>query len=133
MRLKKTEHSDETAPGSKGFAADLTQLGYQVDLRRNLGINEFDKAVADHVERLSANPASEGFFWYAGHGIQIGDSGNYLIPVDFPQIEDRPENRIRITRAVSVLLFLPPSCPAAVSLALAAAPAERHPASFAPF
>ena len=88
---------------AEDIAAALTRLGYSVDLRRNLGINELDEAVSDYTAQLAANPANEGFFWYAGHGIQLSDSGNYLIPVDFPNIEDRPENRPRITRAAYAL------------------------------
>jgi hypothetical protein len=33
------------------------------------------------IRRLSAEPAGEGFFWYADHGVQAAGE-NYLLPVD---------------------------------------------------
>jgi uncharacterized caspase-like protein len=92
-----------TVNDAEDIAAALGKLGYQVDLRRNLGIDDFDEAVSDWTARLAANPVNEGFFWYAGHGVQLDEGGNYLIPVDFPKIEDRPENRSRIVRAAYAL------------------------------
>jgi uncharacterized caspase-like protein len=88
-------------PGNdaEDVAAALGRLGYRVTLKRDLGIDALDKAVSDYTALLALNPANEGFFWYAGHGVQIDETGNYLLPVDFPKIEDRPENRSRLVRA----------------------------------
>ena len=87
-----------TVNDAEDIAAALSKLGYQVDLRRNLDMNSFDEAVSAYIRKLEQNSGNEGFFWYAGHGIQLSNDGNYLLPVDFPKIEDRPDTRIRIAR-----------------------------------
>jgi tetratricopeptide (TPR) repeat protein len=63
------------------IARALTNLGYRTELKLNLGNADMGRAIADYIGRLGANPANEGFFWYAGHGVQIGGE-NYLLPVD---------------------------------------------------
>jgi len=63
------------------IAAALQKLRYQVDIRKNTTINDFDAAIDRFIGNLARNPQNEGFFWYAGHGVQI-DGENYLLPVD---------------------------------------------------
>jgi hypothetical protein len=63
------------------IAAALQKLGYQVDMRKNSNINDFDASVERFINNLARNPQNEGFFWYAGHGVQI-DGENYLLPID---------------------------------------------------
>ena len=87
-----------TVNDAEDIATALGKLGYQVDLRRNLDIDSLDEAVSAYIRKLEQDAGNEGFFWYAGHGIQLGNDGNFLLPVDFPQIEDRPDTRTRIAR-----------------------------------
>jgi hypothetical protein len=63
------------------IAAALKVLGYQVDLQLDAGIAEMEDAIIKHCDRLSLDRSNEGFFWYAGHGVQI-EGENYLLPVD---------------------------------------------------
>ncbi|MFP3042886.1 tetratricopeptide repeat protein [Treponema primitia] len=63
------------------IAAALTALGYRTELKLNLGNADMGRAITDYIGRLGTNPSNEGFFWYAGHGVQI-DGENYLLPVD---------------------------------------------------
>ncbi|GHV66897.1 hypothetical protein AGMMS49928_02710 [Spirochaetia bacterium] len=66
-------------------AEDLTKalrnLGYQVEMKSNVSRSDLINAIYAYTQRLAANSANEGFFWYAGHAVQIGDE-NYLLPVD---------------------------------------------------
>jgi len=39
------------------------------------------RAINDFVNRLARNRSNEGFFWFAGHGVQIGGE-NYMLPID---------------------------------------------------
>jgi uncharacterized caspase-like protein len=58
----------------------LTKAGFdQVDLRLNLGVVEFKRAVREFVDR-AAN-ADVAVVYYSGHGLEFGGV-NYLIPVD---------------------------------------------------
>jgi formylglycine-generating enzyme required for sulfatase activity len=45
------------------------------------------KAISTFMQKLKANGNNEGFFWYAGHGVEI-DGENYLLPVDIGDEED---------------------------------------------
>jgi hypothetical protein len=63
------------------IAAALEHLGYQVDLKLDVGITEMEEAIIRYSDRLSLDRTNEGFFWYAGHGVQI-EGENYLLPVD---------------------------------------------------
>ena len=69
------------------IAAKLGTLGYQVDLKTNTGNAEMGRAVNDYIQRLAQNKNNEGFFWFAGHGVQI-DGENYLLPVDVDSTDD---------------------------------------------
>jgi hypothetical protein len=63
------------------IAKALEKLGYQVDLELNVGIDRMEQALIDFIDRLALDRGNEGFFWYAGHGVQV-DGENYLLPVD---------------------------------------------------
>jgi hypothetical protein len=67
------------------IAEALKRLGYNVDLRLNMGINQMESAVIGFTDRLALDRENEGFFWYAGHGVQV-EGENYLLPVDI-QVE----------------------------------------------
>jgi formylglycine-generating enzyme required for sulfatase activity len=70
-----------TVNDASDVAEKLLSLGYDVDLRLNSDISSMTRAVDAWIRRLAAEQSSEGFFWYAGHGIQAGGE-NYLLPVD---------------------------------------------------
>ncbi|MDR0452919.1 MAG: caspase family protein, partial [Treponema sp.] len=70
-----------TANDASDIAEKLSALGYSVDLRLNADSGAMARAVGDWIRRLSAERTSEGFFWYAGHGVQVSGE-NYLLPVD---------------------------------------------------
>jgi tetratricopeptide (TPR) repeat protein len=68
-------------------AAKLRTLGFQVELKTNLTNADMGKAVNGYIQRLAQNKGNEGFFWYAGHGVQI-DGENYLLPIDVESTDD---------------------------------------------
>ncbi|MDR1105922.1 MAG: caspase family protein, partial [Treponema sp.] len=70
-----------TVNDASDMAEKLSSLGYAVDLRLNIDSGVMARAISDWVRRLSAAPSNEGFFWYAGHGVQVSGE-NYLLPVD---------------------------------------------------
>ncbi|GHV89585.1 hypothetical protein AGMMS50268_00880 [Spirochaetia bacterium] len=70
-----------TVNDARDIAASLGKLGFSVDLKLDVTEKEFGDAVDNYVAKLAANLDNEGFFWYAGHGIQVQDQ-NYLLPVD---------------------------------------------------
>jgi tetratricopeptide (TPR) repeat protein len=70
-----------TINDARDISAALQNLGYQVDLKLNLGHLQMVDAIETFTTKLAGNRANEGFFWYAGHAVQIQDE-NYLLPVD---------------------------------------------------
>ena len=68
-------------------ASKLRSLGYSVELKTNVGNAEMGRAVNDYIQRLAQNRNNEGFFWFAGHGVQI-DGENYLLPIDVDSTDD---------------------------------------------
>jgi formylglycine-generating enzyme required for sulfatase activity len=70
-----------TANDASDMAEKLVSLGYDVDLRLNADFGAMTRAAGEWIRRLSAEQTSEGFFWYAGHGVQVSGE-NYLLPVD---------------------------------------------------
>jgi tetratricopeptide (TPR) repeat protein len=66
---------------AQDVAAGLRRMGYQVDLQLNLGNAQMGRVVDNYIKRLAGNVQNEGFFWYAGHGVQL-EGENYLLPVD---------------------------------------------------
>ncbi|MDR3342889.1 MAG: SUMF1/EgtB/PvdO family nonheme iron enzyme [Treponema sp.] len=69
------------ANDASDVAAKLRQLGFQVELKQDVRNAEMGRAIDRYVRQLSSNPQNEGFFWYAGHGVQVAGE-NYLLPVD---------------------------------------------------
>jgi uncharacterized caspase-like protein len=59
----------------------LIQLGYEVNLIKNASLREMENAIIAFKGKLASDKESEGFFWYAGNGVQYNDI-NYLLPVD---------------------------------------------------
>jgi len=69
------------------------ELGYDVTLRSDLSQRAMTREIDAFVTRLKANRNSEGFFWYAGHAMEI-DGDNFLLPTD---VETESENLIKNT------------------------------------
>jgi hypothetical protein len=78
---KNIDKLTNTLKDAKDIAAALEKLNFAVDLRLDVDEKQFEAAVDSHIRKLEANPANEGFFWYAGHAVQIRGV-NYLLPVD---------------------------------------------------
>jgi uncharacterized caspase-like protein len=68
-------------PGNdaRDMAKALMDIGFEVICKVDAGREEMDAAVQDFFRNL--NRAEAGFFYYAGHGMQINGI-NYLLPVD---------------------------------------------------
>ncbi len=65
---------------AKSVAAALREVGFQVTLLEDATQATLNRAVADLGD--SVGPSDVAFFYFAGHGVQIGGE-NYLIPVDY--------------------------------------------------
>ncbi|MDR0878118.1 MAG: SUMF1/EgtB/PvdO family nonheme iron enzyme [Treponema sp.] len=61
--------------------AALKGLGFQVDKIVNGSLIQMEEGVTRFKNRLAASGNGQGFFFYAGHGVQSAGE-NYLIPVD---------------------------------------------------
>ncbi|MDR2194945.1 MAG: tetratricopeptide repeat protein [Treponema sp.] len=72
---------NNTIKDARDIAAALVQLGFQVDLWLDVTKEQFADAVKAHTARLAADPQSEGFFWFTGHGAQV-QGENYLLSTD---------------------------------------------------
>jgi Caspase domain len=62
------------------IASVLQKLGFDVTPLYNANRKQIDKAINAFREALSQDRQNEGFFYYAGHGIQA-KGVNYLIPI----------------------------------------------------
>ena len=63
------------------IAGALRLLGYEVDLTFDANMVDMERDIVSFVAKLAAEVESEGFFWYAGHGVEI-DREIFLLPVD---------------------------------------------------
>jgi formylglycine-generating enzyme required for sulfatase activity len=70
-----------TVNDASGIAKKLTGLGFSVEVLFDSDLAGMSRAVSAWIRQLSTDRASEGFFWYAGHGMQVAGE-NYLLPVD---------------------------------------------------
>ncbi len=77
--LRNPEHD------SADIAAVLTELGFEVNLKQNVGRREFRRAIRDFGR--SIRDGGVGLFYYAGHGMQV-NGRNYLIPVGAEILEE---------------------------------------------
>ena len=76
--------------------------GFQVVLRRDVGINDMRRALREFTD-LTRN-ADVGVVYFAGHGIEV-DGDNYLIPIDAVlerdiDVDDETVSLDRILRVV---------------------------------
>jgi hypothetical protein len=88
---QRIEKLNNTINDAQDIGAALRDLGYRVDVKTNLSQYQMIDAVDAFSTRLNSDRSSEGFFWYAGHAVQIRDE-NYLLPVD---ITVDSESRVR--------------------------------------
>jgi hypothetical protein len=74
---------------SEDIAKAVRELGYETTLITNATIDAMEDAVEQFTANLSRDAESEGFFWFAGHGLSIKEQ-HYLLPIDVnPRNEDR--------------------------------------------
>jgi len=84
---------------AREMARTLRDLGFTVIARENATKGTMETAILEFGRRLTAGGV--GFFYYAGHGLQVRGH-NYLVPID-AQIASEAETRIA---AVDVDLLL---------------------------
>jgi len=82
-----------TIKDSADISRALGNLGYSVVLKNDLKQRDMAREIDAFVDRVKSNPNSEGFFWYAGHGMLINGE-NLLLPLD---VETNTESMIRTT------------------------------------
>jgi len=75
------DNLSNTVNDASSIAEKLKSLGYKVELLLDCDLPGMNRAVSAWIRQLSTDRASEGFFWYAGHGMQVAGE-NYLLPVD---------------------------------------------------
>ena len=75
---------------ARAMASTLRQLGYAVLAHENATKREMEKAIVEFGHRLASGGV--GFFFYAGHGLQVRGR-NYLVPVD-ADIDSEASTRI---------------------------------------
>ena len=63
---------------ARAMAQTLRGLGFDVIARENAGEKEMKRAINEFGDRLGSGGV--GFFFYAGHGMQVGGR-NYLVPI----------------------------------------------------
>ena len=83
------------------MAQALWELGFDVDMLLDAGLDEMEEAVTRFRNNLSRSRDTYGFFFFAGHGVQ-SDGHNFLIPVD----ADIPREAYLRTRALWVQAIL---------------------------
>lgn len=64
---------------AEAMAKSLEAVGYKVFKHLNLNEKKFKQAVRDFRQNLTGG--DEVLFFYAGHGVQLGNA-NYLLPID---------------------------------------------------
>jgi uncharacterized caspase-like protein len=80
----------ENAVGdAKSIASLLTKLEYEVVVHNNIGEKQFKSALRQFKQKLKGG--EEVIFFFAGHGVQLGNA-NYLLPTD---IGSDSEDQIR--------------------------------------
>ena len=63
------------------ISAALRGLGFNVELKQNLQRIDMVREISAFITRLRSDRNSEGFFWYAGHAMEI-EGVNLLLPLD---------------------------------------------------
>jgi hypothetical protein len=73
-------------------AADLKELGYEVVLKTNLDIAAMDTEIDGFFTKLKGSEESEGFFWFAGHGLSVEEK-QHLLGIDVDPGSNRTISR----------------------------------------
>jgi len=76
---KNVSKLDNAVEDAKAMSEALEGFGYKVDLHANLTERAFKRAL--RAFRADLKGGEEVLFFYAGHGVQLGNS-NYLLPID---------------------------------------------------
>lgn len=86
------------------IAAALKRLGFKVTLLTNVSRREMNQGLNDFHDKLAQDPASAGFFWYAGHGVQFKGE-NYLIPIgaDIQREVDLEDEAVSVKKLTDLL------------------------------
>ena len=67
--------ADNVLPNARNDADAISkalgELGYIVVPKTDLNQRDMQREINAFADRLKSNANSEGFFWYAGHGIAI--------------------------------------------------------------
>ena len=66
---------------AKLIASTLGDVGFEVILKQNINKKDLVEAIKLFSNKLIDSNYEAGFFYYAGHGIQV-ENTNYLVPID---------------------------------------------------
>jgi hypothetical protein len=89
-------------PDAADVASALQTLGFSVATHTDLDGTGMRRALREFAARLK--PGDEAVFYYAGHGVQLGDTG-FLLPVDVRAEDDADirDEAIALQRVLDVL------------------------------
>ncbi len=83
---------DKAVGDANTISGALRDLGFSVTSLEDLGVDDFDVALADFYDSIEEGDIA--FFFYAGHGI-AAEGVNYLLPVDMPEIKASEVRRVQ--------------------------------------
>jgi len=78
----------------------LEESGFDVTFKENINQEQMDDAIRAFGEKI-ASSGGVGLFYYAGHGVQVGDA-NYLVPIG-AKIEKAKDLKYKAVNANTVL------------------------------
>jgi hypothetical protein len=73
---------DNPANDASDLANTLRAIGFETTVKVNVDANGMKSVIRDFGEKLKNNDGI-GFFFFAGHGVQVNGE-NYMLPVGFP-------------------------------------------------
>ena len=81
----------------------LNLLGFNTSLLMDASLKNLSSTIQKYTDQLSKQKAV-GFFYYAGHGVQLGWR-NYLVPVDaeIDRVDDIPKKTYELNAMLSAL------------------------------
>jgi len=85
------------------MAAALTDLGFEVILRKDSSKQEMDEALDQFSNRI--NQGYVALFYYAGHGMQVEEGENYLMPLDAPPVPNDTQIKAKFEEDVKPKLI----------------------------
>lgn len=83
---------DKAVGDANTISGALRDLGFSVTSLEDLGVDDFDVALANFYDSIEEGDIA--FFFYAGHGI-AAEGVNYLLPVDMPEIKASEVRRVQ--------------------------------------